>query len=43
MGEAEYTELASRYNGGPYWLSDRAQGYGGRFWRDLDQARNAWR
>ncbi|NBE53364.1 transglycosylase SLT domain-containing protein [Streptomyces sp. YC537] len=41
MTDAQYQELAARYNGGPYWESDDAQGYGRDFMRDLDSARAA--
>ncbi|MGW0927745.1 hypothetical protein [Streptomyces sp. NPDC002644] len=36
-------ELAARYNGGPYWENDKAQGYGRDFAKHLDDARNAIR
>ncbi|WP_349017239.1 transglycosylase SLT domain-containing protein [Streptomyces luteolus] len=41
MSDAQYQELAARYNGGPYWESDDAQSYGRDFMRDLDSARGA--
>ncbi|MEU6482558.1 hypothetical protein [Streptomyces sp. NPDC046887] len=41
MTRDHYKELASRYNGGPYWQSEQAQGYGRGFDRNLDEARNA--
>ncbi|MET9804240.1 hypothetical protein [Streptomyces sp. NPDC006368] len=41
MTSAHYQELAARYNGGPYWESDKAQRYGRLFDRDLADARSA--
>ncbi|MEV1020151.1 hypothetical protein [Streptomyces sp. NPDC050264] len=43
MTQAQYQELAARYNGGPYWESDDAQAYGRGFSNDLDDARRALR
>ncbi|MET8243724.1 hypothetical protein ABZV31_04375 [Streptomyces sp. NPDC005202] len=43
MTPAQYQELASRCNGGPYWQTDDAQAYGRGFMNNLDQARNALR
>ncbi|MEU6662250.1 hypothetical protein [Streptomyces sp. NPDC046821] len=41
MTTAQKQELAARYNGGPYWQSDKAQRYGGDFADNLDNARRA--
>lgn len=41
--ESQQQELAARYNGGPYWANDRAQGSGGDFAHHLDETRNAIR
>lgn len=41
MTDAQYQELAARYNGGPYWESDDAQRYGRDFVPDLPAARAA--
>ncbi|MFE4450899.1 hypothetical protein [Streptomyces sp. NPDC056796] len=41
MTSAQYQELAARYNGGPYWEGDKAQGYGRDFAHNLDNARDA--
>jgi soluble lytic murein transglycosylase-like protein len=43
MTPAQYQELAARYNGGPYWQTDDAQGYGRGFMNNLNDARNALR
>ncbi|MFE5208973.1 hypothetical protein [Streptomyces sp. NPDC056600] len=43
MTAAQKQELAARYNGGPYWQSEKAQEYGRQFTDHLDQARNAIR
>lgn len=43
MTPAHYQELAARYNGGPYWESDAAQGYGRGFNNNIDDARQALR
>jgi hypothetical protein len=41
MTSEQYQELAARYNGGPYWQSSDAQGYGRAFTSKLPQAREA--
>lgn len=41
MTPEQYQELAARYNGGPYWQSSDAQGYGRAFTGKLPQARQA--
>ncbi|WP_455362426.1 hypothetical protein [Streptomyces sp. SYSU K21746] len=41
MTGAQYQELAARYNGGPYWESEKAQRYGRLFDADLASARDA--
>lgn len=43
MTPGQYRELAARYNGGPYWQSDDAQGYGDSFMTHLGNARQALR
>ncbi|MFI7011729.1 hypothetical protein [Streptomyces sp. NPDC050145] len=43
MTAAQKQELAARYNGGPYWESEKAQGYGKDFAENLDNARRALR
>lgn len=43
MTPAQYQELASRYNGGPYWKSGDAQAYGRGFMNNLNDARSALR
>lgn len=43
MTRAQMQELAARYNGGPYYETDAAQGYGRGFDKRLDQAREALR
>ncbi|MER6039105.1 hypothetical protein ABT133_35290 [Streptomyces sp. NPDC001835] len=43
MTPAQYQELASRYNGGPYWRSGDAQAYGRGFMNNLNDARSALR
>ncbi|MET8896082.1 hypothetical protein [Streptomyces albogriseolus] len=43
MTAEQQHELATRYNGGPYWENDQAQRYGWDFAHHLDQARNAIR
>ncbi|MFI1760879.1 hypothetical protein ACH41H_02215 [Streptomyces sp. NPDC020800] len=43
MTPAQYQELASRYNGGPYWQSSHAQAYGSGFMNHLNDARSALR
>ncbi|QHY97014.1 hypothetical protein SSPS47_18070 [Streptomyces sp. S4.7] len=43
MTPAQYQELAARYNGGPYWAEEDAQGYGRGFTNHLDNARDALR
>ncbi len=43
MTREQMQELAARYNGGPYWQSDAAQGYGRAFDGELDEARAALR
>ncbi|MEU0681371.1 MULTISPECIES: hypothetical protein [Streptomyces] len=43
MTAEQQQELATRYNGGPYWENDQAQRYGRDFAHQLDQARNAIR
>ncbi|MER5933844.1 hypothetical protein [Streptomyces sp. NPDC002054] len=43
MTPAQYQELAARYNGGPYWSSTDAQGYGRGFMNKLEDARGAMR
>ena len=37
----QYQEIAARYNGGPYWQSTDAQGYGRGFMNNLPDARSA--
>jgi len=41
MSAEQRQELAARYNGGPYWQDDKAQGYGRGFRNNLDDARRA--
>ncbi|MEV0373002.1 hypothetical protein AB0I10_24785 [Streptomyces sp. NPDC050636] len=41
MTPEQYQELAARYNGGPYWESDAAQGYGRRFMRTFNDSSQA--
>ncbi|NUK05786.1 hypothetical protein HRW20_33065 [Streptomyces lunaelactis] len=41
MTRAQMQELAARYNGGPYYESEDAQGYGRGFDRKVDQAKEA--
>ncbi|QUH05715.1 hypothetical protein HUO13_01840 [Saccharopolyspora erythraea] len=41
MSQEQMQELAARYNGGPYWRSEDAQGYGRAFTARLPQAREA--
>lgn len=41
MTREQMQELAARYNGGPYWESDMAQGYGRAFDEKLDDAKAA--
>lgn len=43
MTPAQYEELAARYNGGPHWRGDDAQGYGHDFTTHLGEAREALR
>lgn len=43
MTPAQYQELATCYNGGPYWETDDAQDYRRGFANNLDEARNALR
>ncbi|MGW7517815.1 hypothetical protein ACWGJ2_19730 [Streptomyces sp. NPDC054796] len=43
MTDEQYQELAARYNGGPYWEGDDAQGYGRGFMLKIDEARQALR
>ncbi|MFJ4779889.1 hypothetical protein [Streptomyces sp. NPDC088762] len=43
LTEAQKREIAARYNGGPYWDLDKAQGYGDRFVNNLGQAKEAMR
>ncbi|MFE7774061.1 hypothetical protein ACFU5O_09190 [Streptomyces sp. NPDC057445] len=43
MTRDHYRELAARYNGGPYWESEKAQGYGRRFDGSLDHVKDALR
>ncbi|MFP1625072.1 hypothetical protein ACLB9X_07660 [Streptomyces sp. 5K101] len=43
MTRAQMQELAARYNGGPYYETDAAQGYGRGFDNKLDQAKEALR
>ncbi|MFE9494258.1 hypothetical protein [Streptomyces collinus] len=43
MTRAQMQELAARYNGGPYYEDPNAQGYGRRFDRKLDDAKEALR
>lgn len=41
MTREQRKELAARYNGGPYWQNEQAQGYGRGFDSNLDEARSA--
>jgi hypothetical protein len=41
MTREQRKELAARYNGGPYWQNEQAQGYGRGFDTNLDEARSA--
>ncbi|MCZ2524847.1 hypothetical protein [Streptomyces sp. HB2AG] len=41
MTPEQYKEMASRYNGGPYWQNNQAQAYGQDFEANLDKARRA--
>ncbi|NUL03146.1 hypothetical protein HRW07_07810 [Streptomyces lunaelactis] len=41
MTREQRKELAARYNGGPYWQNEQAQGYGRGFDNNLDEARSA--
>lgn len=41
MTREQREELAARYNGGPYWQDQKAQGYGRDFNDHLDDARSA--
>ncbi|MFD0120193.1 hypothetical protein [Streptomyces virginiae] len=43
MTRAQMQEIAARYNVGPYYESEAAQGYGRGFERKLDQAKEALR
>ncbi|WP_405900630.1 hypothetical protein OG242_27105 [Streptomyces sp. NBC_00727] len=41
MTREQRQELATRYNGGPYWQDESAQAYGRGFDKNLDEARSA--
>ncbi|MCP2163187.1 hypothetical protein [Goodfellowiella coeruleoviolacea] len=41
LTQDQYRELAARYNGGPYWESKAAQGYGNGFMTNLPKAQLA--
>jgi hypothetical protein len=43
MTQAQYRELAARYNGGPHWEGGDAQGYADRFEQNREQAEQALR
>jgi hypothetical protein len=43
MTPAQYQELASRHNGGPYWQSGDARACGRGFMDNLGDARSALR
>ncbi|OEV26500.1 hypothetical protein AN219_25315 [Streptomyces nanshensis] len=43
MTQAQYRELAARYNGGPHWEGGDAQGYADRFEQNREQAGQALR
>lgn len=43
LTEAQMQEIAARYNGGPYWESGKAQGYGDDFRNNLGNVKDAMR
>ncbi|MCX5607390.1 MULTISPECIES: hypothetical protein [unclassified Streptomyces] len=43
LTDAQMREIAARYNGGPYWESDKAQNYGNDFGDNLGKVKDAMR
>ncbi|MFI8503927.1 hypothetical protein ACIGFK_36295 [Streptomyces sp. NPDC085524] len=43
MTDAQMREIAARYNGGPYWQSEKAQTYGNDFGDNLGKVKEAMR
>ncbi|OKK21089.1 hypothetical protein AMK16_12050 [Streptomyces sp. CB00455] len=43
LTDAQMREIAARYNGGPYWQSDKAQNYGNDFGDSLPTVKDAMR
>ncbi|MER7467100.1 hypothetical protein [Streptomyces sp. NPDC097981] len=41
LTDARMQEIAARYNGGPYWQSDKAQNYGDDFQKNLGNVKKA--